>query len=483
MAFSSSINSYSRLKNFKVPCSRRVAYELSKRNEFEIVYKRNNDSIDPRTDKGPRSATHELVEDGKLSLEFTNIDLIVTVISILFFFYDVVSDIILAYEYYSLGRWLHFGLTTAFIAAPAVISNIHSIVWYKKDYIVEKETREKDHNFIETSRKVWYCRVMHIEYIYHGIKSRSKCLPQNIKEHHHQQMLFEDIDAGLMRMLEGFLEAAPQLILQMYILITERPEEAIYMTYIRPVAMLGSWIGVTWSLVSYYKAMRAVHEVRDGTAETVTDVNSFFKFLFKTGSYFLYRASEVGPRVVIIALFASQFSYFIFVALGIHWLIMFVWLRCQKTHFYKDTERKKRAEIVFNMIVAYICIFCFLNPRDGHTRYRALLYYILFHVENLIMMLAWLYFTDDKSDWFYFATMLLVPLGLFFQIFFQLLFYNCFHTKKNEIKCCLWPIENYNCFVSVCHEVDLDRPPEPVAKPVLGNKLHTASPQKYSQKH
>lgn len=72
----------------------------------------------------------------------------------------------------------------------------------------------------------------HIEYIYHGIKSRAKYQPQNMKEHHHQQMLLEDTDAGLMRMLEGFLEAAPQLILQMYILITERPEEAIYMSKI-----------------------------------------------------------------------------------------------------------------------------------------------------------------------------------------------------------------------------------------------------------
>lgn len=40
-------------------------------------------------------------------------------------------------------------------------------------------------------------------------------------------MLYEDNDASLIRMLEAFLESAPQLILQLYIILTEGEEENV----------------------------------------------------------------------------------------------------------------------------------------------------------------------------------------------------------------------------------------------------------------
>lgn len=47
-------------------------------------------------------------------------------------------------------------------------------------------------------------------------------------------------------------------------------------------------------------------------------------------------------------------------------------------------------------------IFCFLNVRDGYIRYRVIVYYIFFYVENIFMFGMWLYFGSEKGDWFYF---------------------------------------------------------------------------------
>ena len=51
-------------------------------------------------------------------------------------------------------------------------------------------------------------------------------------KYHYKQMLHEDTDAGMMRMLEAFLESAPQLVLQMYIMLTESPDDSMLMSKI-----------------------------------------------------------------------------------------------------------------------------------------------------------------------------------------------------------------------------------------------------------
>jgi len=58
-----------------------------------------------------------------------------------------------------------------------------------------------------------------MEYIYNGIKSTSDKLSARERERYYQMMRCEDVDACCIRMFECFLEAAPQLLLQIYIII------------------------------------------------------------------------------------------------------------------------------------------------------------------------------------------------------------------------------------------------------------------------
>ena len=69
-----------------------------------------------------------------------------------------------------------------------------------------------------------------IEYIYHGWKSRSANVSEEKRYKHYKQMLYEDADAGMLKMFEAFLEAAPQLVLQMFIILTETSDDGDFMS-------------------------------------------------------------------------------------------------------------------------------------------------------------------------------------------------------------------------------------------------------------
>lgn len=75
------------------------------------------------------------------------------------------------------------------------------------------------------SRQTITLHFRHSEYIFHGIRSKSgsDAIEEERKKkwHHYKQMLYEDTDAGMVRMFESFLEAAPQLVLQLFILFRE----------------------------------------------------------------------------------------------------------------------------------------------------------------------------------------------------------------------------------------------------------------------
>ena len=85
---------------------------------------------------------------------FRSIDLFATCCSILFFFYDVTSDVFLAHKYFYMKRWVAFGFTAAFILFPLLALNVQSLRWYHLDYNREKRGEGN------TKCSVWFFRVV-----------------------------------------------------------------------------------------------------------------------------------------------------------------------------------------------------------------------------------------------------------------------------------------------------------------------------------
>ena len=165
--------------------------------------------------------------------------------------------------------------------------------------------------------------------------------------------------------------------------------------------------------------------------------------------YFMWRLFEIGPRVIALGLFASYFKSVVLIIMGAHWVLMSAWLFCQKTRFYQNRCEEK----VFNIVCGYVLVFCFLNVRDGRTRYRMILFYFVLFMENWTMMAFWLYFTPDKSAWFYLPTFFTMICGAAVQVIMQLIYYGFFHPKGMcTIPCCL-PSGEYSCYQSMCHDL------------------------------
>jgi hypothetical protein len=64
-----------------------------------------------------------------------------------------------------------------------------------------------------------------VEYLHYGVKSRSSKFDEKQRKRFHWWMLYEEVDNCLLRLFECFLESAPQLVWQLYIVIITKPED------------------------------------------------------------------------------------------------------------------------------------------------------------------------------------------------------------------------------------------------------------------
>jgi len=89
------------------------------------------------TSEHESSELPEKTDDGLASPEsdhtYSNYEVVVTVLSILSYVFDIGSDIYLAFVYYNDGDMWWFTLTVIFIIVPSLTITIFSFVWYLQD--------------------------------------------------------------------------------------------------------------------------------------------------------------------------------------------------------------------------------------------------------------------------------------------------------------------------------------------------------------
>jgi hypothetical protein len=121
----------------------------------------------------------------------------------------------------------YFGLTLAFILLPTIVMTGFSMRWYVHD------SRGEDSPSI--SKCQWILRFIflllqlgpilrYIDSLIYGFKFR-KHRDKEEQEKYFQYMVYENTDATMLRLFECFMEAAPQLVLQIYILAKNTPHE------------------------------------------------------------------------------------------------------------------------------------------------------------------------------------------------------------------------------------------------------------------
>lgn len=147
------------------------------------------------------------------------------------------------------------------------------------------------------------------------------------------------------------------------------------------------------------------------------------------GSLFfvIWRLFMLTSRILALALFASYFTRFVFVVVGIHFAASFALLWRQECEYFEG-ERIKKA--FFRCAIAYVHVFCFFPLEGRNTRKWGYLYYVLILIENVLMVIWWTFVTN--YDLKFRAVMLSTEWGTFFVgVVSLVLFYRFFHPSLN----------------------------------------------------
>lgn len=161
----------------------------------------------------------------RLDMSFSLFDAASLIFSMTSFFLDMVTDIAVACFHYLNNDYWYCGLTVAFIVLPTLVTSGVSLRWYILDSQLEGSEK--------ISKSRWFTRfffhilqvgpvIRYYESLQYGLKFR-ETKDEEEKKRVYMKMIYEDADATMLRLFESFMESAPQLMLQMYIITKNYP--------------------------------------------------------------------------------------------------------------------------------------------------------------------------------------------------------------------------------------------------------------------
>ncbi|XP_037659201.1 XK-related protein 4 [Choloepus didactylus] len=243
--------------------------------------------------------------------------------------------------------------------------------------------------------------------IYLGIRSRQS--GENDRWRFYWKMVYEYADVSMLHLLATFLESAPQLVLQLCIIVQTHSLQAL-----QGFTAAASLVSLAWALASYQKALR---DSRDDKKPI-----SYMAVI----TQFCWHFFTIAARVITFALFASVFQLYFGIFIVLHWCIMTFWIVHCETEFCIT----KWEEIVFDMVVGIIYIFSWFNVKEGRTRCRLFIYYFVILLENTALSALWyLYKAPQIADAFAIPALCVVFSSFVTGIVFMLMYYAFFHPN------------------------------------------------------
>ncbi|XP_071999902.1 XK-related protein 5 isoform X2 [Engystomops pustulosus] len=218
-------------------------------------------------------------------------------------------------------------------------------------------------------------------------------------------------DLSLLRLMEALLQALPQLLLQTYKYMTQERADV----YAVSSALL-CLLSLSWALVSF----------------------SHFLCLLRPGHLclpwasvlcqLLWRMGMIGTRVMALVVFARVHHFWVFAVGGGHWLVMSFWLVAQQT----DVISTPCYWRLFNILLGAVYVFCFINVRDGPSRYRVAIFYVIMLLENCILLLLATDFLQG-AVWSKVKLSVAVMSGFLIGCAALIIYYTLLHPKSTEI--------------------------------------------------
>ncbi|XP_068996244.1 XK-related protein 7 [Embiotoca jacksoni] len=378
-----------------------------------------------------------------------------TLCALLVFFSDGASDLWLAADYYLRSDYWCFALTLVFVIVPSVVVQVLSFRWFAYDFtetvdsgtaaaavVAASGAEESDFGIKDSGERGagrtaaagvlpgpgtgggarGCCRVFmwlfqgiihifqlaqvwrYVHTLYLGVQSRWHGDPE--RRHYYWRMMFESADISMLRLLESFLKSAPQLVLQLSIMV-----QASQVLPLQGLSASASLMSLAWMISSYQKVLR---DSRDDKLPMT------YKAVIVQ---ILWHLFTIGARTLAFALFASMFQLYFGIFIVAHWCIMTFWIIQGETDFCMS----KWEEIIYNMMVGIVYVFCWFSVREGRTRCRMLIYSLTVFVENVALTTAWYLYCPHSSEFYAVIMVCVVASSYALGTFFMFVYYCLLH--------------------------------------------------------
>ncbi|XP_018327856.1 XK-related protein 6 [Agrilus planipennis] len=359
----------------------------------------------------------------------TYCDIFGFIISIISHIVDIGLDCNLAYTYYRSNQMPYFFATVGFIAVPALINTAFSV----RMYVLDQSNSANNLTTKFTKRSICWLLVLvfqlapvlrYFDALFYALKSKEaekKNDTQN-QRRYYELMVKEDSDVALLRVLECFLEAAPQQILQLTIIFYTHGQGINTLTFVHQVLSIGSSFGsMGWSMASYQRLLRV--SLKD--KGNISILGTIMQFVW----HFLVTVS----RILCISVIASILPEITILCLFLHWLIMTIWLHLLTTE--RNFCDSKLGESIFYAIFGFVYIFTHISLNQGRTLYRYVFFYTILFIENTIATFVWYTKADleVQQSLYYKPIFYLTIFPFLLGLVFMVLYYKCFHPNIGYI--------------------------------------------------
>lgn len=130
---------------------------------------------------------------------------------------------------------------------------------------------------------------------------------------------------------------------------------------------------------------------------------------------------------MVLVLFAYAYKIWVLLPIGLHWLMMLIWLIYLNTDFHGKSNGQI-VERFFQAVMAFLHIFLFFNLSEGRSRENVTKFYILIFVEDAILLGLW--YPRRKSTVSYNDILLtLIIVGFVMALVFMISYYMIWHPN------------------------------------------------------
>ncbi|XP_061569208.1 XK-related protein 9 [Cololabis saira] len=338
--------------------------------------------------------------------------LVLTFVGFFLYVGDIVTDTILAVNYFKEAQYVWGGMTLMFVLTGLLVTQIFSCAWFRDDMETEGEQENCSSKAKSVAIHVFgigiffrYCRLLR-----EGFK---EIWMTNSPKQGHYRLFCMAADLSMLKMFEAFLESVPQLLLQLHIL-----QENNELSVMQCLSMAFSFFNVALAVVDYRGLLR----------RSLPKTNKMPPGL-PTAVYLLYKLGTITSLVFSYSLLL-RVSIYSTVGFALLWVVTTSWAHLCETDFCSS----RALELLYRAVVGVILMFTFFNVKGQDTKNSMSTYYVLYTVINISAPIVFIYCKLTISMFFMIALVIIFA-GSLLGLLCLVLYYHYLHprTQADEV--------------------------------------------------